>query len=194
MKNAERRSVHWLVKLFVVFHLAAITLWSLPRPGTKPVGTDIVLVWNERYFRPSAASYYLTATGFWQYWDMFAPNPSAWDGWVDAVVTFQDGTSLVFQYPRMKRLPPSQKYVKERYRKFLERAHAEEYQWLWPRFAQRIALEAARATGKVPHSVSLRRHWKIVQPPGRPQWPDYREFVYYEHIVDVPRLKRELGA
>src|SRR5690242_515733 len=85
------------IKLFVLFHCVAITSWSLPpakdiKPPAfdrssptgfvKSVGSTVsdgVLWVNSYYFKQSPVMQYVECTGFWQYWDMFAPNPSAED-------------------------------------------------------------------------------------------------------------------
>jgi hypothetical protein len=188
---------HPVVQVLVLVHLVAIISWSLPNMPRSvlegrqaPVGSDHLLLFNQRYVKRSPLGTYLITTGAWQYWDMFAPNPSRWDGWADAVVVFADGTEDVFRYPRMKDLSIPEKYLKERYRKFYERAGDAQNSWLWPRFAQRIALEEFLATGRMPTSVRLRKHERIVQPPGKPQL-EYSTHVYYTHVVDQDRVRRE---
>lgn len=138
---------------------------------------------------------YLQSTGLWQYWDMFAPNPSNLDVWVDAIVTFDDGSRVVHAYPRIAALPIPMKYVQERYRKYLERAHAEGFAFLWPAFAQRIALEEFVAhPGRVPTRVVLRRHFRTIQPPGETTPDAYQVYPYFEYDVDVAKLRRDAGA
>lgn len=194
MSGPERRSVHPIVQVLVVAHIVAITLWSLPRTPIYPRGTDALLRLNDEHFRPSPARYYLEATGVWQYWDMFAPDPSRWDGYVDAEVTYQSGEKRIYAYPRMKKLGIVEKYFKERYRKFLERAHLEQYQYLWPTFAQRIALEATTDPANPVVAVTLRRHWRMVQPPEKPQPTEYSRYDYFTHVVDLEKLRRDLRS
>lgn len=183
-----------LVKALVLFHLAAIALWSLPNPPSNPVGTARLLEYTKQFkYNTFPIRWYVLPTGVWQYWDMFSPNPSSWDGWVDAEVEFPGGSKIIYAYPRVHDMPIVLKYFKERYRKFLERAHTEQSQWLWPTFAQRIALEVYEKYRKMPSVVSLRRHWRIVQPPDKPQPKNYQMFVYYRHIVDQRKV-RELAA
>lgn len=211
MEEKAGGGVKWWIKVLVLFHMFAITFWSLPDPPDRlkiwsdnpdspllskarpPTGTQWVLVKNRQWFKRSNLHYYLTSTGFWQYWDMFAPNPSNIDVWVDAEIDYEDGTSGIRRYPRMYDLSIPEKYLKERYRKFLERAHLEENRWLWPTFAQRMALEAFEATGKMPREVRLRRHWRRIPDPARRAelQEDYNVFIYYTHIVDQPKLREQ---
>src|SRR4051812_8909092 len=100
---AEKR-VAWWVKAFVAFHVLAITAWTLPlapkeyrSEGGKPPKTPLdistksvpdfftsvaeygkygLLLGNQKYLKDSPVQFYLLSTGFWQYWDMFSPNPA----------------------------------------------------------------------------------------------------------------------
>lgn len=204
--------VNIVIKILVIFHLAAITIWSLPDPRkevmeekifrdpqghlvkAEPTGTDWLLYWNWKYLKTSPIKYYLMSSGVWQYWDMFAPNPSNWDGYVDAVVTYKDGTEKQYQYPRMRKLGIVERYFKERYRKFLERAHTDQYSWMWPFFAQRIAMEACTDKNNPPVQVKLRRHWREIQPPDQPQPKEYNTYQYYVHDVDQDKLMHDLSS
>ena len=77
----------------------------------------------------SPVKYYLIPTGFWQYWDMFAPNPANIDFYCDAEVTYADGSHRTYTYPRMYKLGIIQKYGMERFRKYYERARDDSYQY-----------------------------------------------------------------
>jgi hypothetical protein len=190
-----------LLRVYVLFHLVAITSWSLPPPPKAvssgrvgPYGSDWILLANERYVRKSIAADYVLWTGFWQFWDMFSPDPASIDFWGDADVTFKDGAVRRHQYPRMYILPIPAKYIKERYRKFYERAHPDEYAYLWPVFAQRIALENLGDPSNPPVKVALRRHWMKIPKPGQPMPREYVSYVYYVHDVDQEALQRALGS
>lgn len=137
---------------------------------------------------------YLIPTGMWQYWDMFAPNPSNLDVWVDATVEYQDGTRVVHTYPRVANVSIPLKYVMERYRKFLERAHSEDFEFLWPAFAQRIAFEEFRDPKNPPVHVTLRRHFRTINPPDEPSPEEYTVYAYYEHSVNLTLLQGAAGT
>lgn len=137
---------------------------------------------------------YVLGTGMWQYWDMFAPNPSTLDFWVDAEVEFQDGTKRIHAYPRMANLSIPMKYVQERFRKFLERAHAEDYQYAWPQFAQRIALSEFDDPSNPPVKVTLRRHFREILPPDQKTPSTYTDYAYYEHFVNLSALRADAGV
>ena len=196
-RESPKRTVSIFVKLFVIWQIFVTVVWTLPNP-TPPVlngqtpatGSDTLLLANNKYLKsqPPIAGY-LMATGTWQYWDMFAPDPAQTDVWGDAVITFRDGTTMVYQYPRMYELDVFQKYLKERYRKFYERAHSEDYAFLWPTFAQHIAESQYKSKQNPPVRVSLQRHWQAVRRPSQKVDPPYNSYRYYTHIVDLNDLE-----
>jgi hypothetical protein len=197
MKKEGRVSI--FVKLFVAVHVTGITVWSLPNPRpairngiVEPYGTDWILFYNWRYVKQSPLRYYLITAGAWQYWDMFSPNPSTIDFYGHAEVVFQDGTVRRHPYPRIYDLPIPVKYFKERFRKFFERAGDNQYQFLWPIFAQRVALEMYDDPENPPVKVRLYRHLQRLWGPGKPIG-DYVDELYYEHTVDLQPLRERKG-
>lgn len=199
-----RRRVFFLIKVFVLLHIIAITSWSLPNapstdfaqlrqivahgdPSFAPANasglqkiraaivprlqaagrivSDGTLYENQVYVKDSPAKFYLLFTGFWQYWDMFSPNPASIDFYGTALVCYKDGTAKNYQFPRMYTMGIPKKYVSERYRKFYERAHTEDDSWIWPIFAQRVALINDYDPNNPPVKIVLTRHWYQIAPP-----------------------------
>ena len=156
----------------------------------QPAPLDYVSIYNDRYIRNtgSPVKTYLVYTGLWQYWDMFSPNPSNLDVWVDAEIEYSDGTRSIYQYPRMYLMSPQVKYFKERYRKFLERAHTEDNSKLWPFFAARIAREARDKEHKTPVKLVLRRHFRTYQGPNT-LIPPFKTYNYYTYTVKPEDLQ-----
>lgn len=192
-----------LVVLFVIFHVLAITLYALPKPSdqvlkhiVQPRGSDAMLMFNENEMKNWAPVYgYLYTTGFWQYWDMFAPDPSQTDVWCDAEVVFLDGTKANFAYPRIKSLPLQEKFMRERHRKFYERVNSDLTPFFWPPFAQAIALQMATDPNDPPVQITLIRHFQVVAKhnvPG-PAEPPYENFRYFTYVVDQHKLFEEKG-
>ncbi|HEY0868439.1 MAG TPA: hypothetical protein VGE01_13725 [Fimbriimonas sp.] len=189
------------VKALVALHVVAITVWCLPNPpdsvqnGSRPpAGTDHLLVFGqERLKELSPIRVYVLSTGMWQYWDMFAPNPTQMDLYGSAEIVYRDGTVRPYRYPRVHDYPIARKYLKERYRKFFERVRPDDNSWLWPTFADRIALLSARDPANPPVRVRLRRHWLPVAPPGFTQQKEYSSFMFYEQAVDPEDLARNAG-
>ncbi len=205
-----RRVSPWL-KGFVIFHIVAITIWSIPEPPaalrqgtTAPRGSDFVILANWHYLKTEDPAYpttiqpiiadYLLATGFWQYWDMFSPNPASIDFYSDAIVRYKDGTEKVWNYPRMEKLSNGEKFLKERYRKYYERVRQDDYSYLWGVYAQVAAAEMDTMPGNPPVNVRLRRNWIEIQPPDQPQWKKYSSFFYFDYVVNQVELRAAKGA
>jgi len=186
------KRVSIFIKIFVLLHLIAITSWSLPdgrtdetfgidrsspKAAIRSVGRDIsdgTLYLNQKYGKASPLKFYLLITGFWQYWDMFSPNPASIDFYGTATITYQDGSTYLYNFPRMYTMGIPKKYVSERYRKFYERAHTEPDKWIWPTFAQRVALLNFNNPNNPPKTVVLTRHWYVIPPPPE---EDYAKMV-----------------
>ena len=199
------------VKLFVAFHILAITIWAIPNPpegylnGRIPwkVQTDSIphlaqslndgfRLFNATKLKPSFVKYYDMPTGLWQYWDMFAPNPANIDYYGDAEVTYQDGTKRIWTYPRMYTSGIFQKYFTERFRKYYERANSDGYSYVWAAFAQRVALLSTADPKNPAVEVRLRRHWLEIVPPGKPQPTEYNSHEYFTYPVDEVKLQHDL--
>ncbi len=208
METPVGRKVSPWVKAWFAFHVVMISLWSLPKTPSssrawvdpnvpedirgklgRPFGSDWILVANDRYFRPSWLSQYLLASGAWQYWDMFAPDPSRDDYWVSAEVGYQDGSRQAFFYPRMSVIPLPERFLKERFRKFAERFSQSSYPYLQPPVAQRIALLAWTDRTNPPVEVKLIRTGRIIQPPGQRQLP-YSTGTFFTYAVDRALLDK----
>lgn len=186
----------WWIKAFVWFHLACIFSWTLPAhrelyDTTRPhYGTNAFLAFNAQHIRQTPiVRGYLFGSGFWQYWDMFAPNPSDTDTYGDAVVKFKDGSEATYWYPRVHDVAIPGKLPIERYRKFYERAGSEATAYLWLPFAQRVANQMYTRRENPPVLVTLRSHSKKIARPGAPQPTDYTEKIYYRYVVDPSALR-----
>ncbi len=214
-QKTPRNAPLW-IKAFVIFHLVCITMWSLPYPkepyqmGTAKFGvrtdsakafartfsetvTEGTLYLNWKYLKGSPLMYYPGATGFWQYWDMFSPNPASVDLYLEADVVYKDGTTYRFKYPRIYDLPIPKKYFKERYRKFYENVNQDNQSSIRPHVAQRIALECFDNPQNPPVEVTLIRHFNIVEPPGQEPDPEYTVVRFYTHVVDLAKLRKDKG-
>lgn len=199
------------VKLFVFFHILAITAWTLPRPpitvldGTEPLVMDTAspastirslgrylgdgtLLFNDQHLKPSPIKYYMVGTGFWQHWSMFAPNPANVDIYPTATIHYADGTQSSVSY-RMFDLPLHEKYIQERYRKYFEKIAPESERYTWPYFAQGVAV-LSQAPGKRPTKVVLAKNSLRVEPPSKSQPTKYTRTEFYEHTVDPKKLPR----
>lgn len=195
------RTVPGWAKLLIGFHVFASLVWALPRPPenvandrVRPQATTYLLYWNNKYlktFKPIQG--YILSIGAWQYWDMFAPDPSNTDWYCTADVTYRDGTTKTIAYPRMYELPIPLKYVKERYRKYFERAHDPANARVFPPFAQTMALMGYTDRNNPPIVVRLKSHSLRIAAPGQPQGTQYDEVEYFAYAVDQRWLRRAAG-
>jgi len=215
MRQEPRNASPW-VKAFVVMHVVAITMWALPYPkrpymlGTAKFSVDTsnpaafarsfsdtvtqgFLYLNWRYIKLSPLMYYPGCTGFWQYWDMFSPDPADTDLYLSAEVKFKDGTVVPFHYPRVYDLPIPEKYLKERYRKFFENVNQDSQAYGRPPVAQRIALESFTDPANPPVEVKLIRHTYPIKPPGQEQLKDYSTSEVGTFAVDQAKLFKDKG-
>lgn len=141
-------------------------------------------------FRHAVSPYFLWA-GLFQRWNMFAPEPVKVDVYLQGEVTLHDGEKRTWTFPRMENLSYSQRYAKERHRKFQEYLRQETYQGLWPDAARHIARKFANPMNP-PVLVLLLRNFSEVQPPGagavvrRTPWA---HAPFYLYVVKTEDLK-----
>lgn len=167
----------WLISLFILWHLFALTIWLLPySPG---------LVENSlRVVRP-----YMTVTGFRQSWEMFAPLPDRLDAHVQARITYAGGQVRLWDFPRMQNMGYARRYQRERFHKLIENAHRDQYSYLWPYLARYAARCNNILPGHPPVSVELIRYYRIIPPPGLPAPSDYTATEFYRTSIEARDLK-----
>lgn len=153
-----------LVNVFIIFHLLAISLWSLPQS-----------LFRSKLCQPFVP--YMMWSALWQSWDMFSPNPMSANIHMDAVFVFKDGSMKTWDAPRMERLGYWQRYRQERYRKWRDRVRQDDYRLVWNDTARFLAYRY-RQTNNPPEWISMRRHWSDIPPPrsGRSKMPIPREY------------------
>jgi hypothetical protein len=147
---------------FLIFHILAITCWCVP------ITTPLTTLCRD-FVRP-----YFLWSGLFQSWDMFSPSPKSVNSYIEAIVLYKDGNTRMWAFPRMERLSLTERYSKERYRKFVENLNEEKNSPLWPDAARFIA--RLNNTGSVPvKMVFLVRYWSDIAlrlggayPPERP--------------------------
>jgi hypothetical protein len=108
---------------------------------------------------------YLGFFALYQDYSVFAPNPRSVNVHMEAVVTYADGSSRLWQYPRIERMNMWQRIIKERYRKFGD----DNIAWtLNNKFLQDLARYVARITSSGSHKavmVSIVRYFAAIPPP-----------------------------
>src|ERR1700733_450155 len=115
------------INAFIIFHLLAITCWAIPN------SSPLVQI-SKNLIRP-----YFIWSGLFQSWDMFAPNPKAANTYMEAIILYKDRSSQLWSFPRMENLSLTQRYIKERYRKYEDNLQNNDNSELWLDAARRVA-------------------------------------------------------
>jgi hypothetical protein len=118
---------YFAINAFLIFHLIAIPCWCIP--NSTPL---IPIVKN--VIRP-----YFVWAGLFQSWDMFAPSPKSTNSYMEAIILYKDRSSQLWSFPRMENLTLTQRYFKERYRKYEDNLQNNDFSELWPDAARRVA-------------------------------------------------------
>jgi hypothetical protein len=139
------------ISIFIVFHLVAIVCWSLP------TNNSVV-----HFVKESVRSYFVWS-GLFQSWDMFGPDPKSVNSYLEAIVIYDDGSSQLWSFPRMEVLSYTDRYFKERYRKYGENLQNNEFADLWPDAARYIARLNSTSTHRV-EKVMLVVRWSAIIP------------------------------
>jgi hypothetical protein len=167
-----------VINLFIVFHIFAITAWAIP--FRSQFANDC-----RQLVRP-----YLLWSGLFQAWDMFSPMPKATNTYLQAVIIYKDGSTQMWDFPRMELLSLSEKYSKERYRKFVEILLDQRNAELRPDVARYVArLPGIRA--KDPQKILLMVKWSNIIPSGDGTYTrtPLDEFVFYRYDVQPEDLQ-----
>jgi hypothetical protein len=166
------------INLFIAFHIFAITAWAIP--FRSQFANDC-----RELVRP-----YLLWSGLFQSWDMFSPMPKATNTYMEAVIIYKDGSTQMWDFPRMELLSLSEKYSKERYRKFVEILLDQRNAELRPDVARYVArLPGIRA--KDPQKILLMVKWSNIIPSGDGTYTrtPLDEFVFYRYDVQPEDLQ-----
>jgi hypothetical protein len=165
------------INVFIIFHLVAITCWALPLDifPTRAV---------KKLVRP-----YMVWTGLFQSWDTFAPNPIRLNSYAKAAVITENHHIKVWAFPRMEELSFSERYRKERYRKFAEVLIQQKNAILWPDAAKHLA-RTFDDPADLPDKVILIQFLADINPPGdKSPDPIPTPKVFYEDYVQPEDLK-----
>jgi hypothetical protein len=160
------------INVFLIFHILAIPVWCLP------TNNPLILVCRE-FVRP-----YFLWTGLFQSWDMFSPNPVSVNHYLDALIIYKDGSTEDFTFLRMQLLDFTERYYKERYRKYEETLAADEHAALWPDAARYIARH--HSSGPVaPQTIMLINRWSsmVQRDNGTFERTPWDAHVFYSYTV-----------
>lgn len=166
------------ISVFLLFHLFAITCWCIP------INSPLIAACR-KMIRP-----YMVWTGLFQTWDTFAPAPKSTNGYIEGIVIYKNGHTRNWQFPRMEQLSLTERYYKERYRKFVENLQEDGSAPLWPDAARRIA-RLNNDVSNPPEIVILVRHWSNIVPHNDNDYhPEpWRAQIFYEYTVKPEDLK-----
>lgn len=166
------------INIFIVFHIFGITAWAVP------FRSQFVLDCRN-LVRP-----YLLWSGLFQSWDMFSPLPKAANTYLEAVIIYKDGATQMWNFPRMELLSLTEKYSKERYRKFTEILLDERNAALRPDVARYIA-RMPNIRDKDPQQILLMVKWSNIIPNGDGTFTrtPLDEYVFYRYDVQPGDLQ-----
>src|SRR3954453_1588502 len=95
----------WTVSAFVLFHLSALVMWTMPPCAIKAQCQ-------------SPYRYYVLPLGLWQWWAIFAPDPVRNTVTLNAEVVDVRGMRYIYEFPRIADLPWWRKVPRYRNPKF----------------------------------------------------------------------------
>ncbi|MFZ0738055.1 MAG: hypothetical protein WCA98_05265 [Candidatus Acidiferrales bacterium] len=166
------------INAFLVFHILAISFWCLP------TNSPFIVVCR------NAVRPYFLWSGLFQSWDMFSPSPKTTNSFMEAIVLYKDGSTLIWSFPRMELLSLTDRYPKERYRKFVEDLLNDKNSALWPDVARYVArLPNIRA--QQPQKVMLLVRWSdiVYHDDGTFTRSPWDEHVFYSYDVQTEDLQ-----
>ncbi len=165
------------ISAFILFHLIAITCWAAP--------TNFWLVAGIR----GLVSPYMRWSGLFQSWDTFAPNPPNANSYVKAAVVTQDHHIRVWAFPRMEELSYSERYRKERYRKFAEVLLQAGNAAILPDVAKHIARSFKSQTDPPEKVLLVNYQTEITLGADETREPTPKPVVFYDDYIEPEDLK-----
>jgi len=179
---AEERPKSWMrvvLTIFILLHVFIMAAWGLP---PSPFRTRLVQKVEE----------YVIWIGLWHSWDMFSPDPLSLNFNVQAFITHADGTTDVWDFPRMEKMGIAEKFQKERYRKWRERVRQDSYAQIWDDTVRWVARQHNRDPKNPPVKVVLVRSWNQIPAPAprdfQPMPKDFDlKFSYRFKMYDVKK-------
>jgi hypothetical protein len=164
-----------VISLFCLWQICAVAVWLLPG-GSRPKEH------LERYFRD-----YIYLTGCWQNWELFSPNPSDLNLYLEAEITRGDGTQSISSFHRPSQDGLVRRYQDERFRKMVYNIDWRSDKRLLPALARWAAIDAERNSQRdFPMSVVLTEHYARIGPPPFHSQPYQSDTVYSQTFVTPP--------
>ncbi len=165
------------INAVIIWHFFAVAVWLLPN--------DCAIVQDGLHLpvRP-----YMTFTGLMQSWNMFAPNPDNLDVYLTSRITYADGHTQDWSFPRIAKLGYVHRYQEERYRKLIEVATHGQALLVSPSLARYVAVQHNLDPQNPPVSVDLYEHFRTIPLPGNPM-PPYQIKLFYTTKISSKDLQ-----
>jgi hypothetical protein len=125
---------------------------------------------------------------------MFSPDPLSLNFNVQAFITHADGTTEIWDFPRMDKMGLWEKFQKERYRKWRERVRQDAYREVWDETARYVARQHNTNPTNPPVKVVFMRIWSPIPPPkpGMQYQPIPKEYeLKFNYRFEVYDVKKE---
>lgn len=180
LKSGLSPLVKVIALCFTLVYFTGTIIWVWPRcPQRDELARRISPVW--------------TFMGWRQNWGVFAPKLRQVNYHTTATVTFRDGSTLLYELPRMEKMNLVEKYLKEKWRKWgndnMSWPHCRAY---WPDVARWIARKFATSSNP-PVQVTLNLHRVQIPPPDkfvlRSELPEHTDckstFIYRVKQRDI---------
>jgi hypothetical protein len=166
------------INTFLVFHLATIFCWALPLNSRLVTSA-----------RPLIAPY-MAWSGLAQGWNLFAPNPLAINNRMEAEITYRDGQTGLWKFPRPQDFGYLKRYTLERQHKFgFDSLENNTFAYLRPDAARYIARLNNTVGDNPPVTVSLVSYQSKIAPPGSGLPEPWTRKVLYTYSVKAGDLK-----
>lgn len=157
-----------ILTLAIAYVVGTALYLSPPSLVAETINTPLVSFWH--YF------------GWSQGWSVFAPNLRRYNPHATATVTFADGSTQLYEFPRMEKMSLLEKWKREKWRKFdvdnMPWSSASGYHEDVARF---VARELYRDSANPPVQVALAVHWAGV--PELPQMVPSDKFPEHNRVA-----------
>jgi hypothetical protein len=157
-----------IINGFIIFHVSAFLIWSMPE-------SNLFMQSFSNTIRP-----YMTATGLWHGWAMFAPNPSSVNSYLEAEILFANGKKRIWTLPRIELEELQNRSPMERWNQWEVNLGNNENSVIWPDAARYIAKLHRDPSNKLV-SIQFRRYWNRIPPPSSDDFQPLNKSIRYEH-------------
>jgi len=134
----------------------------------------------------------MVAVGFIQAWNLFSPEVRNVNLHMNAVITFADGSTKNYEFPRMEKLDLLGRFQKEKMRKlFVDNLSWPGFEEFLPAVARFIA-RANLNPANQPVMVTISRNWTRMPPPDLKNWvPRDQWRLHGYHMVNLIYMVKE---